>query len=277
MNVDRIVRGALGGYVIVALGFVFVPIAISFVFSFNEGRFPILPIERFSTVWYEAIWNEAPVTRAFRFSIVVGVSVAFISTFIGFAAAYTDFRYRFLGKSFYLALALLPPTIPVLILGLIMLMFLGRVSLVGALHSVIVAHVVYCTPFAMALIRLRLSQMDPDLERAAWNLGANDWRAMRDVILPFTLPAILAALFLTAAVSFDEFMIAFFVGGVNETLPVRVLNMMQGQVSPRINAVGSFVFAISMTLVILAQIFLLTRRGAGRAGVPGPGWGRKAG
>ena len=277
MNVDRIVRGALGGYVIVALGFVFVPIAISFVFSFNEGRFPILPIERFSTVWYEAIWNEAPVTRAFRFSIVVGVSVAFISTFIGFAAAYTDFRYRFLGKSFYLALALLPPTIPVLILGLIMLMFLGRVSLVGALHSVIVAHVVYCTPFAMALIRLRLSQMDPDLERAAWNLGANDWRAMRDVILPFTLPAILAALFLTAAVSFDEFMIAFFVGGVNETLPVRVLNMMQGQVSPRINAVGSFVFAISMTLVILAQIFLLTRRGAGRAGAPEPGWGRKAG
>ena len=276
MNVDRIVRRALGGYVVVALGFVFVPIAISFVFSFNEGRFPILPIERFSTVWYEAIWNEAPVTRAFRFSIVVGVSVAFISTFIGFAAAYTDFRYRFLGKSVYLALALLPPTIPVLILGLIMLMFLGRVSLVGALHSVIVAHVVYCTPFAMALIRLRLSQMDPDLERAAWNLGANDWRAMRDVILPFTLPAILAALFLTAAVSFDEFMIAFFVGGVNETLPVRVLNMMQGQVSPRINAVGSFVFAISMTLVILAQIFLLTRRGAGRAGAPRPEWGRKA-
>lgn len=273
MNVDRIVRRALGGYVAVTLGFVFVPIAISFVFSFNEGRFPILPIERFSTVWYEAIWNEAPVTRAFRFSIVVGVSVAFISTFIGFAAAYTDFRYRFFGKSVYLALALLPPTIPVLILGLIMLMFLGRVSLVGALHSVIVAHVVYCTPFAMALIRLRLSQMDPDLERAAWNLGANDWRAMRDVILPFTLPAILAALFLTAAVSFDEFMIAFFVGGVNETLPVRVLNMMQGQVSPRINAVGSFVFAISMTLVILAQIFLLTRRGAG---APGPEWGGKA-
>ena len=271
MSLDRIVRRALGGYVVVAFGFVFVPIVISFIFSFNEGRFPILPIERFSTVWYQAIWNEAPVTRAFRFSIIVGVSVAFISTFIGFATAYTDFRYRFLGKSFYLALALLPPTIPVLILGLTMLMFLGRVSLVGELHSVIVAHVVYCTPFAMALIRLRLSQMDPDLERAAWNLGANNWRAMRDVILPFTLPAILAALFLTAAVSFDEFMIAFFVGGVNETLPVRVLNMMQGQVSPRINAVGSFVFAISMTLVVLAQIFLLTRRGdspgrPGRAG-----------
>ena len=268
MKLDRIIRGSLLVYVAAALGFVFVPIVISFIFSFNEGRFPILPIERFSTVWYEAIWNEAPVPRAFRLSIVVGLSVAAISTFIGFATAYTDFRYRFLGKNVYLALALLPPTIPVLILGLVMLMFLGRVSLAGELHSVIVAHVVYCTPFAMALIRLRLSQMDPDLERAAWNLGADNWRAMLHVIMPFTRPAIFAALFLTAAVSFDEFMIAFFVGGVNETLPVRVLNMMQGQVSPRINAVGSVVFAVSMTLVILAQIFLLTRRGGGRLTAP---------
>ena len=161
MSLDRIIRGSLLGYVFVALGFIFVPIVISFIFSFNEGRFPVLPIETFSTVWYEAIWNEAPVPRAFRFSIIVGLSVAAISTFIGFATAYTDFRYRFFGKNVYLALALLPPTIPVLILGLVMLMFLGRVSLVGELHSVIFAHVVYCTPFAMALIRLRLSADGP--------------------------------------------------------------------------------------------------------------------
>ena len=135
MRLDRIIRGSLLGYVFLALGFVFVPIVISFIFSFNEGRFPVLPIENFSTVWYEAIWNEAPVPRAFRFSIIVGLSVAAISTFIGFATAYTDFRYRFFGKNVYLALALLPPTIPVLILGLVMLMFLGRVSLVGELHS----------------------------------------------------------------------------------------------------------------------------------------------
>ena len=91
MSLDRLIRGSLLGYVGIALGFIFVPIVISFIFSFNEGRFPILPIENFSTVWYEAIWNEAPVPRAFRFSIIVGLSVAAISTFIGFATAYTDF------------------------------------------------------------------------------------------------------------------------------------------------------------------------------------------
>jgi spermidine/putrescine transport system permease protein len=260
VSLDRLVAYSLRGYFVLALIFIFVPIGISFIFSFSPNRFPTLPLGEVSTIWYEAILNEAPVSRAFGHSVTVGVIVALVSTFIGFAAAYTDYRYRFFGKSFYLALALLPPTIPVLILGLTMLMYLSRVSLVGELYSVIFAHVVFCIPFAMALIRLRLAQMDPDLESAAWNLGANNWRAMRDVILPFTLPSIIAALFLTMAVSFDEFMIAFFVGGVTETLPVRVLMLMQGQVSPRINAIGSVVFTISMTLVILTQILLLTRR-----------------
>ena len=111
----------------------------------------------------------------------------------------------------------------------------------------------------MALIRLRLSQMDPALEAAAWNLGASEWRAMREVILPFTLPAILSALFITMAVSFDEYAIAWFVSGFSETLPVRILALLQGQVSPRINAIGSIVFTISMVLVILAQAILLLR------------------
>jgi spermidine/putrescine transport system permease protein len=93
---------------------------------------------------------------------------------------------------------------------------------------------------------------------------------MREVILPFTLPAIFAALFITMAVSFDEYAIAWFVSGINETLPVRILAMLQGQVSPRINAIGSIVFTITMTLVILAQVLLLLRRPALPATSPKP-------
>jgi spermidine/putrescine transport system permease protein len=199
---------------------------------------------------------------AFRNTIIVGFTVSVIATTLGFAAAYTDYRYRFAGKQVYLALALLPPTIPVVILGLAMLIFLTKIGLFGTLKAIIISHIVVCLPFAMALIRLRLSQMDQSLEAAAWNLGATEWRAMRDVILPFTLPAILAALFITMAVSFDEYAIAWFVSGFQETLPVRILAMFQGQVSPRINAIGSIVFTITMTLVILAQAILLLRRPA---------------
>ena len=111
----------------------------------------------------------------------------------------------------------------------------------------------------MAIVRLRLAQMDPQLEAAAWNLGASEWRAMATVILPFTRPAIISALCLTMAVSFDEFAVAWFVSGLNKTVPVMILEILQGNVDPQINAIGTLVFIVSITLVVVAQILLMTR------------------
>ncbi len=258
-NRNRMVDWALKLYILLAFGFIFAPIAASFVFSFNIDRFPSLPLGGFSTIWYETVWADPLVWEGLRNTLIAGTVVSVLATAIGFGAAYTDFRYKFFGKTAYVALALLPPTIPVVILGLAMLAFLSNVGLSGAIYSVIIAHVVMCAPFAMAICRLRLSQMDPSLEAAAWNLGATEWMAMRHVILPFCRPAILAALFITMAVSFDEFAVAWFVSGLNETLPVKVLGFLQGQVSPRINVIGTFVFLASMTLIILAQILLMKR------------------
>ena len=192
-------------------------------------------------------------------SLTVSISVGVLSTVIGFCTAYTDFRYRFFGKNVYLALALLPPTIPLVIMGLAMLALLSRIGLSGAVHSIIVSHVVLCSPFAMAIVRLRLAQMDPQLEAAAWNLGASEWRAMATVILPFTRPAIISALCLTMAVSFDEFAVAWFVSGLNKTVPVIILEILQGNVDPQINAIGTLVFIVSITLVVIAQILFMTR------------------
>ena len=152
-----------------------------------------------------------------------------------------------------------------------MLAFLSNVNLSGAIYSVVIAHVVMCAPFAMAICRLRLSQMDPSLEAAAWNLGASEWMAMRHVIMPFCRPALFAALFITMAVSFDEFAVAWFVSGLNETLPVKVLGFLQGQVSPRINVIGTFVFIVSMTLVVVAQVLLMKRGAAPAAAVKDTG------
>ncbi|HEX5933251.1 MAG TPA: ABC transporter permease [Pseudorhizobium sp.] len=258
-NRSRLIDWTLKFYVLLAFAFIFAPIAASFVFSFNVDRFPSLPLGGFSTTWYEAVIADPLVWEGLLNTVIVGIVVSVVSTAIGFGAAYTDYRYRFIGKTFYLALALLPPTIPVVIFGLAMLAFLSTVNLSGGIHSVIIAHVVMCAPFAMAIVRLRLSQMDPALEPAAWNLGASEWKAMRHIIIPFCKPAIFAALFITMAVSFDEFAVAWFVSGLNETLPVKVLGFLQGQVSPRINVIGTFVFVVSMTLVVLAQVLLMKR------------------
>ena len=250
--IDTILKLHVGAILV----FIFAPILGSFVFSLNSDRFPSLPLGHFSTEWYRLIWEDPFVWTGFFNTVVVGLIVAVIATVLGFGGAYTDYRYKFIGKNVYLALALLPPTIPVVIMGLAMLAFLSRINLSGSAISVIIAHGVMTTPFAMAIIRLRLSQMDPDLEAAAWNLGANEWTTLRHVIIPFTRPALLAALFITMAVSFDEFAVAWFVSGLNETLPVKILGFLQGQVSPRINAIGSLAFLSSITLIVFAQMLL---------------------
>ena len=242
-------------WTLLVFGFILTPIASLVFFSFNADRFPSLPWGGFSLEWYRAIFADDTVRTGFWRSIQVSGFVAVVATFIGFATAYTDYRYNFRGKMPYLAIAALPPTVPVLILGLGMLSFFSMVNLVGTLRAVMFGHVVICAPFAMALIRMRLADMSPDIEPAAWNLGASRWATMWRVTIPWCLPSIIASLAITAAVSFDEFMIAWFVSGLEETLPVRILALLQGQVSPRINAIGSLVFFISITLAAIGQLF----------------------
>ncbi len=260
MNENRALNVVLFLYVGFIFTFVFAPILFSLVFSFNSQRFPTIPLGEFTTEWYVKILNDPDVWQAAMNSVIVSVSTAIVATTLGFCTAYSDFRYNFRFKGPYLALILLPPTIPLIIMALAMLAWLSRLGLSGQLWSIILAHSVLTAPFAMAIIRLRLHQMDPDLEAAAWNLGGTEWQTMRHVILPFCAPAIVSALCLTAAVSFDEFAVAWFVSGLNKTVPVLILEIVQGNIDPQVNAIGTFVFLTSMTLVILAQLVFLSRR-----------------
>jgi spermidine/putrescine transport system permease protein len=246
-------------YTGLVVAFVFAPIVTAIIFSFDTNRFPSLPMGGLTTHWYELIFADSNVWEAARLSLTVSLTTAFLATVIGFGGAYTDYRYSFAGKSLFLGLALLPPTIPLIIMALAMLGWFSNFNLSGQVISIIIAHTVLCAPFAMAVIRLRLNQMDPSLESAAWNMGASEWRAMWEVIVPFALPAIVAAICLTAAVSFDEFAIAWFVSGLNKTIPVFILEIFTGNVDPRVNAIGSFVFLTSMALVIASQLLLMRR------------------
>lgn len=259
MNADRAIKTSLWVYIALAFVFIFTPIIASFVFSFNSDRFPSLPLGSFSLQWYQKVLSCPEILEAAKTSLIVALCTSVLSTFIGFCTAYTDYRYQFFGKQAYLALAMLPPTIPLIIMALAMLSWLSQIGLSGKVISIIISHTVLGAPFAMAVIRLRFNDMDPSLEPAAWNLGASEWRTMREVVIPYAMPAIIAALCLTAAVSFDEFAVAWFVSGLNKTVPVVILEILQGNVDPQINAIGTFVFVISMTLIIIAQTLLMSR------------------
>jgi spermidine/putrescine transport system permease protein len=242
-------------YTLSVIAVIVAPLLVSLIFSFNADRFPSLPLKGFTLEWYVLTFTDPLVLDSLKRSFMVAIPVGLVSTVLGFAAAYSDYRYSFRGKSIFILLMLLPPTIPAVIMGLAMLSYLSRVDLAGNVYSIFICHVVTGLPFAMALIRLRLSQMDPSLEQAAWNLRASSLQSLRYVVIPFCAQSLIAAFLITTAISFDEFAVAWFVSGLEETVPVRVLVFLQGQVSPRINAIGTAVFATSILLVVLAMGF----------------------
>lgn len=239
-------------YTLLIFGFILAPLVASLVFSFNADRFPSLPLKGFSTEWYQLTFTDPMVLDAFKRSFGVAIPAGLLSTLLGFAAAYSDYRFSFRGKSLFNLLMLLPPTIPAVIMGLAMLSYLSRIDLAGNVYAILISHVVIGLPFAMAIIRLRLAQMDASLEQAAWNLRASAGQTLWHVVIPFCRQSLIAAFLITMAVSFDEFAVAWFVSGLEETVPVRILVFLQGQVSPRINAIGTAIFATSVLLVVLA-------------------------
>ncbi|WP_436818253.1 ABC transporter permease [Neorhizobium sp. DT-125] len=248
-------------YAFLALVFLFIatPMIVIVVFSFDANRFPTIPWGGYSLEWHRAVLEDGMIRRAFANSLVVAGSTAVIATMIGFAAAYIDYRYVFRGRSLLGLSVAIPPAVPASILGMAMLAFLSRIGLFGSTGAIVACHVAIASSFAMAIVRLRLRDFPPELEPAAYNLGAPPFTTLMRIVIPFCKPALIASFFLTAAVSFDEFLIAWFVGGTTETLPVRILNLLQGQVSPKINAIGTIVLAISVTLVLLAQNFIGAR------------------
>jgi spermidine/putrescine transport system permease protein len=260
---DRLIKYGFRLYIVLAFTFIFAPIVSLIVFAFNEDRFPSLPWRGFSTRWFDAVFATPEFTSALKNSLVVGAIVAVIATFLGGTAAYFLNRWNFRGKGVYLGIAVLPPCIPLVILGLALLIYLKEIGLSGSLTSVVISHVVIASAFALGIVRMRLTEMDPSLEQAAWNLGSSQWRAIKEVILPQALPAIVAALLITMAVSWDEFIISWFVSGLDVTLPVQIFNELQGQVSARINAIGTIVFGVTIVLVVLAQLALFVWAKAG--------------
>lgn len=259
MREGKLLRAVLAFYLGLVFLFVFAPILASLVFSFNSDRFPTIPLGSFTTEWYVKAFSNPEAWDAALRSLIVASVTAVLATGIGFSAAYSDYRYDFFGKKAFLILALLPPTIPLIIMALATLGWLSMFNASGMTVSIIIAHTVLCAPFAMAVIRLRLNQMDPNLEPAAWNLGASEWVTMKSVVIPFTMPSIIASLCLTAAVSFDEFAVAWFVSGLNKTVPVVILEILTGNIDPQVNAIGSAVFLVSITLVVIAQMLIMGR------------------
>jgi spermidine/putrescine transport system permease protein len=244
-------------YVFMAFVFLFLPIAVIIVFSLNSGRYPSFPLQDFTFRWYKELMLDSRLLGSVKNSLIVAVAVSFISTVLGFMGAYALRSYKLKAENFFLGLMAAPLTVPTLLLGLALLIFLNSfLSLQNSLLSVIISHTVFCAPFSLFIIRARLRSIRPSLEEAAWDLGAGRWQTIKELILPLSVPGLIAAVLLTFTLSFDEFIIAWFVSGFQPTLPVKIWTMMRGGIKPTINAIGAIVFVFSMSILLVGEYFL---------------------
>jgi spermidine/putrescine transport system permease protein len=253
---DRLLHLAGWSYLLLGFSFLLLPIVSLVLFSFEDSRLPTLPWTGWTWKWYEYLLSDGRLLEALKNSLIVSPLAAAAATLIGFAA-YALNRFEFLGRRFLSVLLIVPILIPPLIMGVAFLGLLSRINLQGQLLSVFLTHVVILMPTAIALITIRLAQMPPDIEQAAWNLGATEWQALFKVVLPWSIPGIAGAWLLSFTFSFDEFVISWFVSGFQPTLPVAIYSFMAFNLDPSLNAIGTVIFALSVLLLIGVELLLI--------------------
>lgn len=241
-----------------ALLFLFLPLAIVVLFSFNDTGRLTFPFGSFTLDWYRQVLSSREFRSAAANSARVAAVISATTLVMGTLAAYGLTRTRSRLRPAVALLLFLPLTIPGLFLGLSLLSVFARSQVSLSLTTVAVAHLVYVLPYYLLIGVAALERLDPALEEAGADLGANAWLVFWRVTVPQVWPVLMAAALLAFVLSFDEFIITFFVIGPQSTLPLFIFSSLRRTVSPAINAISTVLLMI--TLVLFAVSFLLTLR-----------------
>lgn len=249
-------RDRLPGRIILALvfGFLYLPIAVLVLLSFNESGLPTA-WSGFSTRWYVSLLSSTDILGAAWNTLIVAVFATLISTVLGTMLALgMEARTRRSGT--LEALAFAPMVIPDIVLAVALLSFLSRLNLTMGLHTIIMSHVIFDLAFVSSVVRARLRNFDYSIVEASRDLGASGWTSFWRITFPVILPAIVAGALLAFTLSVDEFIIAFFTAGAGRastTLPMQIYAMIRFGITPEINALATIVMAVSITALTLSQ------------------------
>lgn len=243
---------------ILALAFLYAPLAVLIIFAFNANRAALI-WTGFSTQWFvKAIANE-DLRRSAINSLIVAAVATPVSTLVAIPAALAFERAKFFpGRASSEALVAMPLIAPEIVTAIATLIFFSAIGLRAGLGNVILAHIVFCIPFALLPIRARLRDMPRDIEDAARDLYADKWQVFRRVTLPLLMPGIVAGATLAFVVSLDDFLITLMVAPAGATtLPVYLYGMLRLGVTPEANAAATILLVVSIATVVLS--FFLAR------------------
>jgi spermidine/putrescine transport system permease protein len=243
--------------------FLYAPIAVVIVYSFNLARFGAL-WAGFTTRWYSTLLENSLALSAAKNTIWLALGSTLISTLLGSLLGYGLNRYDFPGKRFFSRVLYVPVFVPDILLAIALLMLFSLVRnwtglLEPGLLTMILGHVTFQIPFVAIVVRARLVGLDPALEEAARDLGANEWQTFAHVTLPLMLPGVLVGAMLAFTLSLDDFVVSFFTSGPGSTtLPILIYSSVKRGITPDINALSTLIIVASVLGTVL--ITLVRRR-----------------
>lgn len=252
-------------YTIAYLLFLYAPIILLPIFAFNDSKVIAFPLQGFTTGWFAQMWADDQLFVAFRNSLFIAVTSAIFATILGIFAARASTRYAFPGKGGILGLIMLPMVLPEMIFAMAILVVLVAIGIPLSLFTIILGHVLLCTPFAMAILTSAFQSLDRSLEEAAYDLGETPASTFRLIILPLVMPGIISSLLICFTISLDEFIISYFLGGNQTVLSVYIFGQFRFPSKvPAVMALGFILVCISICLLTIAEYF--RRRGIAKTG-----------
>ena len=236
---------ALAGY-----AFLYVPLLIVIVYSFNDSRLNAEWVG-FTFGWYDKLFHNQDMLLAAGNSLLIGLTASAVATVLGTMAGMAMYRYR---PRLLSILVLAPIAIPEILMGVSLLIFFVLLNLTLGLVSVALAHIAFCIGFVAIVVRSRLAGMDESLTEAARDCGASPLNAFRYVTLPLIMPGVIAGALMAFTLSIDDFVITFFTAGAGTvTLPLQIYSMIKIAVTPEVNAVSTLLMLLTLALIIVAS------------------------
>lgn len=235
---------------ILTILFFYIPLLILIIYSFNEGKGMVW--KGFSLKWYRELFTHSDnIWKAFKYSLVIALTSSLVSTIIGTFGAIALKWFDFKGKNYLKNLSVLPLVVPDIIIGVSLLIMFATINFKLGIITIFIAHTTFNIPYVLFILLSRLDEFDYSVVEAAYDLGASNKQTLTKVIFPMLLPAIISGFLMALTLSFDDFVITFFVSGPgSSTLPLRIYSMIRLGVSPVINALSVLLIIISVILTL---------------------------
>ena len=246
-------RAALRVWVVLVLLFLFLPIVLIVLYSFNQSNIESWPISSFSLHWFSVAWHDPQVRSAFLLSVKVGIIATVLALLLGSAVAYALYKFQFYGREAISLLLVLPLALPGIITGIALNSFFSFTGIQLGTLTIVIGHTTFCIVVVFNNLIARLRRTSGSLAETSSDLGARGWQTLRLVTLPLTATALVSGALLAFGLSFDEVIVTVFTAGAQNTLPLWIFGAIRlGQQLPEVNAVVSIVILLTIVPVVLA-------------------------